>query len=593
MKILTRDKVADNRKWALNDILNEDEIQGIFETARKNIPAILAFNKKLNKENAIDCFILESKSQFLIEKLVVYANMKSDEDKAITKYQELYDQAMQLYVEFSTATSFINPAISALKLSDLKEMKDDPKYLDFNRYLDNIIRNKKHILTEKEEKLLSGIGSFIGDFQDIFSFFDNVDIDMGEINVRGEKVKLTHGAYSVMLRDSDPKVRKSAFESMYKAYKDMINTISATYIGNVKATCFYAKTRKYKNSLDMALSGGNIPAKVYDNLISSVKKYTPILHKYVALRKKALGLKKMHMYDMYVPIVKDIDKLIDYDQAYDIVVKGLEPLGEEYRETIIQAKNSGWIDVEETKAKRSGAYSSSVYGTHPYVLLNHKGTTNDMFTIAHEIGHAVHSYTSNNAQCYEKASYTIFVAEIASTVNEVLLIKHLLKQAKGQERIYLLSYYIDMIRTTLFRQTMFAEFEKYSHEEFENGESLSGEKLTKFYHNLNSEYYGKSVINDDYIGYEWARIPHFYNDFYVYKYATGITCAINIVNMILNDPSCVEKYKEFLSAGGSMDSLDIIKIMGIDLTKKAPFDVAMKEFESLQKELSLLLRSEQ
>jgi oligoendopeptidase F len=364
-------------------------------------------------------------------------------------------------------------------------------------------------------------------------------------------------------------------------------------MGNVKATCFYAKTRKYKSSLDMALSGGNIPAKVYDNLIESVKKYTPVMHKYVELRKKALKLNKMHMYDMHVPIVKDIDKLIDYDKAYDIVIKGLAPLGEEYKEIIIKAKNSGWIDVEETKAKRSGAYSSSVYGTHPYVLLNHKGTTSDMFTIAHELGHAVHSYTSNNAQCYEKASYTIFVAEIASTVNEVLLIKHLLKDAVGQERIYLLSYYIDMIRTTLFRQTMFAEFERYSHEEFEKGESLSAEKLTRFYHNLNSEYYGKAVINDELIGYEWSRIPHFYNDFYVYKYATGITCAINIVNMILKDGSTVEKYKKFLSAGGSMDSLDIIKIMGIDLTKKAPFDVAMKEFENLQKELSWQLGSMQ
>ncbi|NLL56160.1 MAG: oligoendopeptidase F [Clostridiales bacterium] len=592
MKILTRDKVSSDRKWALNDILNEEEIPSIFETVRKNIPAITAFNKKLNEDNAIDCLTLHSKTLFLIEKLIVYVNMKDDEDKSITKYQELYDQAIQLYVEFSTATSFISPAISSFSLDTLKKLKNNPKYSNYSRYFENIIRKKKHILSAKEEKLLSQVGSFAGDFKDIFSFFDNVDIDLGTINVRGEKVKLTHGSYAVLLRDSDQKVRKKAFDSLYKAYKSMINTIAATYIGNVKATCFYAKTRKYKSSLDMALSGSNIPSIVYDNLIASVKKYTPVMHKYVALRKKALNLSRMHMYDMYTPIVKDIDKLITYDKAYDIVIEGLAPLGQEYKEILLKAKNEGWIDVEETKAKRSGAYSSSIYGTHPYILLNHKGTISDMFTIAHELGHAVHSYKSNNAQCYEKASYTIFVAEIASTVNEVLLIKHLLKEAKGQERIYLLSYYIDMIRTTLFRQTMFAEFERYAHDEIEEGRSLSAEKLTKFYHNLNSAYYGKAVVNDDLIGYEWSRIPHFYNDFYVYQYATGITCAINIANAILKDNSIVEKYNEFLSAGGSLDSLDIIKIMGIDLTNKAPFEVAMKEFRSLQEELDLLIGRE-
>lgn len=591
MEVATREKVLPQRKWVLNDILNENEIDGIFHKVRENIPAVLSFKKGLNKENAIDCLILQSELEFCIEKLISYSHMKSDEDKSLTKYQEMSDQAVQLYVELSTATSFVNPAISSFKISDLQEMKDDIKYSDFSRYLESIIRHKKHILSEKEEKLLSGMDSFSADFQSIFSFFDNVDIDMGEIVYKGKKVKLTHGTYAVMLRDSDQKVRKQAFESIYNAYKKMINTIAATYIGNVKKTCFYAKVRKYKNSLDMALSGGNIPFKVYDNLIESVKNYTPYMHKYVALRKKALNLNKMHMYDMYVPIVKDMDKLTEYEQAYSEVIEGLAPLGEDYKNILIEAKNSGWIDVEETKAKRSGAYSWGVYGTHPYVLLNHKGTTNDVFTIAHELGHAIHSYMSNNAQCYEKAGYTIFVAEIASTVNEVLLIKHRLKNAVGQERIYLLSYYIDMIRTTLFRQTMFAEFEKYAHEEFEKGEPLSAEKLTKFYHNLNREYYGESVINDELIGYEWSRIPHFYNDFYVYKYATGITCAINIANMILEDESAVERYKKFLSAGGSMDSLDIIKIMGIDLTKKAPFKVAMKEFESLLNELAILLRS--
>lgn len=591
MEVLTRDKVSNDRKWKLNDILNEEEIKGIFEEVKNNLSKFDVLKKNLNKDNALDCLNLQSKLEFKIEKLITYSHMKSDEDKSLAKYQEMSDQAMQLYVELSTVTSFISPAISAFKLQDLKTIASDVKYSNFSRYIERIIRDKKHILSAKEEQLLSGMQSFSDDFQNIFSLFDNVDIDMGTVNVRGEDVKVTHGSYSVMLRDSDQNIRKAAFDAMYDTFKKMINTIGATYIGNVKKTCFYAQIRKYKGSLDMALSGGNIPFKVYNNLLQSVKEYTPLMHKYIALRKKALNLAEMHMYDIYAPIVKDIDKLTPYDTAFDMVIDGLSPLGAEYKKLLLNAKTTGWIDVEETKSKRSGAYSWGVYGTHPYVLLNHKGTTNDIFTIAHELGHAMHSYYSNSNQCYEKAGYTIFVAEIASTVNEVLLIKHLLKDAAGEDRIFLLSYYIDMIRTTLFRQTMFAEFEKYAHDEFEKGEPLSPDKLTKYYFELNREYYGESVVNDEKIGYEWARIPHFYNDFYVYKYATGITCAINIANKILENGENVVKYKQFLSTGGSMDSLDIIKIMDIDLTKKAPFAVAMKEFGNALDELGKLIRS--
>lgn len=589
MEALHRDKVSEERKWNLNDILNEEEIENIFSNVKNSLEGFDVYRKNLNKHNAIDCLKLQSQLVFMAEKLYSYAFMKSDENKSLSKYQELSDRTMQLYIELSTATSFISPAISAFKTSDLKEMLSDVRYKNFSRYIEYIIRNKKHILSPREEQLLSGMESFGNDFKNIFSMFDNVDIDMGKIKVDGENVKLTHGVYGMLLRHQDSNIRKKAFNSMYAAYEKMLNTIAATYIGNVKKTCFYAKSRKYKSSLDMALSGGNIPVKVYDNLIESVKHYTPAMHKYVAIRKKALNLTKMHMYDMYVPIINDIDKLTDYDEAYNLVIEGLKPLGEDYKNLLIEAKNNNWIDVEETISKRSGAYSSGVYGTHPYVLLNHKGTLSDVFTITHELGHALHTHYSNQTQCYEKAEYTIFVAEIASTVNEVLLIKHLLKEATGNERIYLLSYYIDTIRTTLFRQTMFAEFEKYAHDEFEKGNMLSAEKLTKYYHKLNNEYYGDAVVNDKYIGYEWARIPHFYTDFYVYKYATGITCAINFANMILEDSKNVEKYKQFLSAGGSMDSLDIIKIMGIDLTKKTPFKIAMKEFDYLLNELDKLI----
>ncbi|MFA6867240.1 MAG: oligoendopeptidase F [Clostridia bacterium] len=588
MQELTRNLVTNDKKWNLFDIINPSQIPTIIQNVNNQLPLFDKFHNNINKDNAIACLELESKISYQVEMLYAYSHMKSDEDKSIAKYQELSDSAIQLYVAFSTATSFINPSLSRLQISELNEMVSSKVYSNFSRYLELIIREKKHILSTKEESLLSGMSSFDGDFGTIFSMFDNVDVDLGSINVRGEEVKITQGGYALLLRDKDQTIRKEAFKTFYKGYISMINTVAATYIGNVKRTCYIAKVRKYKNSLDMALSSNNIPYKVYDNLLESVRKYTPAMHKYISLRKQILGLSEQHIYDIYVPIVAEIDKIVDYEDAYKLVIDGLAPLGEEYKNLLLTAKKNGWIDVEETKAKRSGAYSSGVYGVHPYVLLNHKGTMHDIFTIAHELGHAMHSYYSNSTQCYEKADYTIFVAEIASTVNEVLLIKYMLKTAKGKERMYLLSYYIDMIRTTLFRQTMFAEFEKFAHQMIEDNMPLSGENMTEYYDKLNHTYYGDDIIIDKEVSYEWARIPHFYSDFYVYKYATGITCAINIANMILEDNSVVTRYKQFLKAGGSMDSLDIIKIMGIDLTKKKPFNVAMEEFVEVYNELEKL-----
>lgn len=585
MKQLMRKEVPDEKKWKLTDIIKPELLEGKFKEINGKIPQFEQFRNNLNRENALECLRLESELGYEVEKIYAYAQMKSDEDKSIAKYQELYTQAVQLYVALSTATAFINPAFAKLSVKDLTEMAEKKEFSNFSRYFELIIREKQHILSDKEEELLSGIGSFSGDFGTVFSMFDNVDVDLGSIVIDGKRQKITQGSFSLLLRNPDVNIRRKAFKNMYKGFIEMRNTVAAAYIGNVKHTCFLAKVRKYKNSMDMALSANNIPFSVYDNLLQSVRENTPLIHKYISLRKKILGLDKQHMYDIYMPIVAEIDKTFDYDEAYNLVLDGLAPLGSEYSDLLLRAKRDNWIDVMETKAKRSGAYSSGVYGVHPFVLLNHNGTLHDVFTIAHELGHAMHSYYSNLTQVYEKADYTIFVAEIASTVNEVLLIKHMLKTAKGKERMFLLSYYIDMIRTTLFRQTMFAEFEKYSHELFESGEPLSGEKLTEYYYGLNKTYYGKDIVHDKEIAYEWLRIPHFYSDFYVYKYATGITCAINIANKILKDEKTVIKYKEFLSAGGSMDSLDIIKIMGIDLTTKEPFDFAMGEFAEVLKEL--------
>ncbi|MGN1041970.1 MAG: oligoendopeptidase F, partial [Christensenellales bacterium] len=590
-EILSRKDVPETRKWRVEDILKESEIESYFAEIRAGFAEINAFRNKLTPDNAIECLLTMSKISYKLTKLYVFVHLKGDEDKSNSYYQELCEKASMLSVEFGECVSFISPTLATFKKEELIAMRDSEKYSYFSMYIDDIIRNKKHLLSRKEEALLSQVDAFAGDFRTVFSMFDNVDVNLGEVEVDGKKVKLSHGLYSVLLQNSDPEVRRQAYESLYNGYISCINTIAANYAGNVKQNYFRAKARKYGSCLEYALYGENIPVKVYDNLLKTVKKYTPLMHKYMALRKKALKLKEMHMYDVYMPIVKDRDSLTDFDDAYEIILEALKPLGEDYGEVLRSAKVDGWIDVEETPNKRSGAYSWGAYGTHPYVLLNHKGTIHDVFTIAHEMGHAMHSYYSNKTQCYEKADYVIFVAEIASTVNEVLLIKHLLKTAEGEDRIYLLSYYVDMIRTTLFRQTMFAEFEKYAHGVIESGEALSADKMTEYYRELNRAYYGDAVITDKFIGYEWARIPHFYTDFYVYKYATGITCAINIANNILKDEKFVDKYKMFLSSGSSIYPMEILSLVDLDLRQKAPYENAMKDFAEALKELTELIKS--
>ena len=582
---INRADVPANRKWVLKDILEEDQIENMIEDVRSATDSLRAFSGKINENNVLEVLLTVSRTSYILEKLYVYANMKWDEDKSDSEYAELSSRIEMLATDFYSNTSFVAPSLSAMKKSVLERMQNDPDFNYFSMYLSEIIRKKKHLLSNKEEAILAKSGSFSDGFKTAFSVFDNVNVPFGTVEVDGEKQKLTHGLYSVLMQHPDREVRKNAYDAMYEGYISMINTVSEIYAGSVKADCFYANVRKYGSSLEQALYADNVPVKVYNNLIKSVRKNIKTMHKYVEYRRKALKVDKLKMYDMYVSIIKENEKEFPYDDAYEIVCKALHPLGEEYLSILRQAKTGGWIDVEETPNKRSGAYSWGVYGTHPYVLLNHKGTIHDLFTIAHEMGHAMHSYYSNKTQCYEKAGYSIFVAEIASTVNEVLLIKYLLKTAEGNDRKYLLSYYLDMIRTTLFRQTMFSEFEKFAHETIERGEPLSYRIMCEKYSELNKYYYGNAVETDENVSYEWARIPHFYNAFYVYKYATGITCAINIANMLLSNPKKIDDYKRFLSAGGSAYPLEIIGYMGIDLTKLDPYNIAMREFSETLKQL--------
>ena len=446
------------------------------------------------------------------------------------------------------------------------------------------------MLSEKEERLLALSSETLSSFRDIFTKIDNADLPLGKIKHGGKTYELSHGLYGVIMHDKDRVLRKKCFKAYYKAYGSLLNTISATYAASVKKDVFTARARNYPSALVKALDGEDVSPVVYENLISTVNSALPLMHRYMSVKKKELKLDNMYMYDVYVPTTEDAEIKLDYDKAYDLVIKALSCLGEEYTGLLKKAHDERWLSVKETKNKRSGAYSVAVYDTHPFVLLNYQETTHDVFTIAHEMGHSIHSYFSNKTQPYSKADYKIFVAEVASTVNEVLLLRYLLKNAEDDKlKKYLLSYLLEMIRTTLFRQTQFAEFEEVVHAAAEKGIPLTKDFMCEEYLKLNKKYYGKAVVSEGEIKTEWARIPHFYRAFYVYKYATGIISALAISDRILKEGKpAVEDYFKFLSMGGSNSPVEILKTAGVDLTKKDAFFAAMGVFENAIEEFSKL-----
>lgn len=580
---MERKDVKIEYKWRLEDIFpTDDDWERTFldfKIARREIGE---YRGKLgSKESLLRCLKLSDELDGTLERLYVYAGMRRDENVADSKRVGAAERVENEAAAYAATCAFIAPELSALSDEYLDEVITSDEFADFDEYLKAIRRQKPYVLSEKEERLLALAAPVTGSFQDVFGKIDYVDLKLPKINgENGEKIQLTQAKYSSLLLSNDQGVRKRAFNGLYKAYGSMINTLAATYAGSVKADNFYAAARGFRDALDKATFAENVPSVVYRNLVESVEKNLEVMHRYVAKRKEILGLDEMHMYDMYVPLAKSTDERYDFESAFETVVEALSPLGEEYRELLLTAKRDRWIDVCETTNKRSGAYSWGCYGTHPYVLLNHEGTLHDVFTIAHELGHAMHSHYSNATQPRTKAGYAIFVAEVASTVNEVLTLKYLLKKATDSEtRKYLLGYYLDTFRTTLFRQTMFAQFEYSEHKRARRGDTLTPETLSKDYYKLNKKYYGPAVKHDKNIRLEWARIPHFYTSFYVYKYATGLTAAVNIAcGLLSGGEDDLNRYKRFLSAGGSDSPYEILKAAGVDLATEAPFEVAMKEF---------------
>lgn len=583
---MERNEVAEKYRW------NIEEIYSSYEAWQKDKEEIekkyvdfdyaAAYKGKLgDKEQLLSLLNMQYEGARKTEKLYVYASMKRDEDLRNAKWTSAVAVMQSLFASFMAKTSFIEPELTALPEEKLKEYVADKDFADYDYILKRIEQSKKYVLSEGEEKLLAMASEVTSGYHSVFSMLDNADLNLPEATLHGKKEKITHGGYGLALRTGNGAERKEWFEKYYGAYIRLIHAISQTYYGNVKNDVFFCRARGYENCLSMALHGEDVPAVVYDNLINSVTDALPLMHRYIALRKKTLGLKEQHMYDIYVPLVENAEIGVSYEEAYDIVTDGLAPLGKDYQALLRRAKDERWIDVCESEGKKSGAYSTGAYDTHPYVLLNYQKTTNDIFTIAHEMGHSIHTYKSSAAQPFPKADYTIFLAEIASTVNEVLLLKHLLKNAKDNKtKKYLLNYYMDMFRTTLFRQTQFAQFEQIVHKMAEDGEPLTDENLCAVYYDLNKKYYGDAIVHDKEIAYEWARIPHFYRSFYVYKYATGIVSAVSIARRVLFEgESAVKEYFEFLSGGSSTDPVSILKRAGVDLTSKKPFEDAMKEFE--------------
>lgn len=545
-----------------------------------------------SKQDFAESMTLIRDVEYCVEKLYFYANQKYHEDLGCGTYQVMAAKAGDLMNAFYEISAFVEPEFLTESEETILGYLESEELAEFRQYFRNLFRQKAHIRSDEVEEILAATQNITQAPGDIFQIFNNADLKFPKIkDATGELVQLTHSKYGLFLESSNREVRQQAFEELYKTYGAYRNTIATVYIASIKKDVFYAKVRNYRSSRELYLSDSHIPEEVYDNLLKTVEERLTLLHRYVALRKRALQLEEVHMYDLYTPMVNSVSFDIPYEQAKEMVLEGLAPMGEEYTGLLREGFESGWIDVYENEGKRSGAYSWSIYGVHPYVLLNYQPNLNHVFTLAHEMGHALHSYYSNQAQPYTNADYKIFVAEVASTCNEALLIRHLIDKAESRdEKAYLINHFLEQFRTTLFRQTMFAEFENNIHNMAEAGVPLNQEVLCEQYYQLNQKYFGADAVIDKDIELEWARIPHFYTPFYVYQYATGFSAAIALSEKILEQgESAVEDYKRFLKGGSSDDPIALLKLAGVDMGTKEPIEAALQVFEALLTELEALL----
>ena len=590
-----REEINQEYCWKLEDIFDTDEVwRKEYQELQKGLELLRGFQGTAVRGPERLFTVLETLGNIeqRFERVYVYANQKYHQDTGNQKYQEMSGKAAALSVALSDAAAFLEPEILTLEATRLEEWLEEYEPLRFyRRYLGEIMRRKPHVLSRELEGVLAKAKELGNSPQQIFMAFNNADIDFGTIqNEAGEETALTNGRYTSFMESENREVRRAAFQRLYQVYGKHKNMLAATFEANLKQARFFSSMRQYPSPLEEALDGGNIPAAVYTELIRAVHEKLPAMYRYVRLRKRLLGTEELHMYDVYTPLVKGAEKKYSFEDAKTLVKEGLAVLGEDYGKILEEGFQNRWIDVYENRGKRSGAYSWGAYGTHPYVLLNFSGNLNSVFTLAHEMGHAIHSYYSDHAQPYIYAGYRIFVAEVASTVNEFLLISDLIRKADSRrEKAYLVNYLLEQFRGTLYRQTMFAEFEKMAHERLAEEGSLSAGTLCSMYGELNRQYFGPDMVQDPEIDLEWARIPHFYTPFYVYQYATGFSAAIAIGRKILKgEKDSVEHYKEFLRGGCSMDPIDLLKLCGVDMTEKKTVEEALEGFESCVRELEEL-----
>lgn len=596
-EVLTRNDVNVEETWNLESIYETNEAwEEEFESVKAMLPLLVEYKGRLAQTDAIlfEGLQLRDEVSRRLHKLYTYAHMRYDENTADSFYQAMNDRARTLASQIGATLAFMTPELLEVPEETIASyLEKNPDLALYRHAFDELNREREHVLSEAEEAILAKAGEVLGQSGTTFGMLNNADMKFPKIKGEdGEETELTHGRFITFMESKDRSVREAAFKAMYETYSQYTNTLASTLAGSIKKDNFYAEVRKFKTARESALHGNTIPEQVYDGLIEAVHEHLPLLHRYVALRKRILGVEELHVYDMYTPLVSEVEMKVTYEEAKQLMIDGLAPLGAEYKHILEDGLAKRWVDVRETRGKRSGAYSSGAYDTQPFILMNWQDNVNNLFTLAHEFGHSVHSYYTRQNQPYAYGDYSIFVAEVASTTNEALLNDYLLKRVTDKnEKLYLLNNQLETFRGTLFRQTMFAEFEHQIHEAARLGQALTPEFLTKTYYALNETYFGDGIVLDEEIGLEWARIPHFYYNYYVYQYATGISAAAALTSQILEEGQpAVDRYiNNFLKAGSSDYPIEVLKAAGVDMTTKAPVEAALRQFERVLDEFEALL----
>lgn len=596
-KLPARSEIPVEETWNLEDIFaTDDDWNKEFDEVKALLPGVQAFKGKLGESPDSLYDALQYQDQLLsrLVKLYTYAHMRYDQDTTNSFYQSMDDKIKGLYSMAASALAYIVPELLEIEEQTLNNFLTEKEELKLYKHaLEETNLQRPHVLSADQEALLAKASEVMDASSNTFGMLNNADLEFPTIqDENDEEVEITHGRFINFLESDDQRVRRDAFKAVYETYGKFRNTFASTLSGNVKRNNFNAEVRKYESARHAALSANHIPESVYDNLVNTINDNLHLLHRYVKLRKKVLGVEELHMYDLYTPLVKEVKMDVQYDEAKSMILEGLAPLGDNYLTVLKEGFENRWVDVQENKGKRSGAYSSGAYGTNPYILMNWQNNVNNLFTLAHEFGHSVHSYYTRKTQPYPYGDYSIFVAEVASTCNEALLNDHLLKTIDDdKKRLFLLNHFLEGFRGTVFRQTMFAEFEHLIHQKVQSNEALTAESLTAAYYDLNKKYFGEEdIVIDEEIGLEWSRIPHFYFDYYVYQYATGYSAATALSKQILEEGKpAVERYIEFLKSGSSDFPIEVLKKAGVDMTSTKPIEDACKVFEEKLNEMEELL----